>query len=68
MTISRLAKVANMDCQFNFVQIAQTPIKRHVKIRSSVTAYNPEFADYLKSRKQPDKYRNAWSSPISPLF
>ena len=61
-------KVTNMDCQFNLVQIAQTPIKRHVKIRSPVTAYNPEFVGYLKRRKQPDKYRNTWSAPVSPLF
>ena len=61
-------KIANIDSQFNLVQIAQTPIKRHVKIKSPVTAYNPEFADYLKRRKQPDKCRNAWSTPVSPLF
>jgi RNA-directed DNA polymerase len=45
-------KIANMDSQFNLVQIAGTPIKRHVKIRSSATPYNPEFAEYFYKRKQ----------------
>ncbi|MCL1127403.1 group II intron maturase-specific domain-containing protein, partial [Shewanella surugensis] len=45
-------KIANMDSQFNLVQIAGTPIKRHVKIRRSATPYNPEFADYFYKRKQ----------------
>jgi len=34
-------KIANMDCLLNLVQIAHTPIKRHVKIRSTATPYDP---------------------------
>lgn len=61
-------KIANMDCQFNLVQIARTPIKRHVKIRSNATPYNPEFAGYLEKRKQPKRCRNSWSEPVTAMF
>jgi RNA-directed DNA polymerase len=61
-------KIANMDCQFNLVQIAQTPIKRHVKIRSAATPYAPEFAEYLHKRKQVKESRNSWFEPVpTPL-
>lgn len=61
-------KIANMDCQFNLVQIAQTPIKRHVKIRSAANPYDPEFAGYLSQRKQPEACRNSWSEPVQTAF
>jgi RNA-directed DNA polymerase len=61
-------KIANMDCQFNLVQIAQTPIKRHVKIRSAVNPYDPEFAGYLSQRKQPEACRNSRSEPVQTAF
>ena len=34
-------KIANMDCHYNLVQIAKTPIKRHVKIRGAATPFAP---------------------------
>ncbi|MDC9591509.1 group II intron reverse transcriptase/maturase [Xenorhabdus sp. XENO-10] len=40
-------KIANMDCHFNLVQIAQTPIKKHVKIRSVATPFDPQYQTYL---------------------
>ena len=57
-------KIANMDCQFNLVQIAKTPIKRHVKVRSAATPYDSEFAEYLNKRKQAKVSRNTWLEPV----
>ncbi len=61
-------KITNMDCQFNLVQIAQTPIKRHVKVRSAAIPYDPDFADYLAQRKQAKVSRNTWLELISTAF
>lgn len=57
-------KIANMDCRFNLVQIAQTLIKRHVKIRSAATPYNPEHEAYLGKRKRAKEGRNSWFEPV----
>lgn len=56
-------KIANMDCQFNLVQIAQTPIIRHVKIRSAATPFDPQFQKYLAKRKPKKQSRNSWYDP-----
>lgn len=56
-------KIANMDCQFNLAQIAQTPIKRHVKIRSAATPFDPQFQEYLVKRKPKKQSRNSWFDP-----
>lgn len=57
-------KIANMDCHFNLVQIAQTPIKRHVKIRSAAIPYDPEYEAYLSKRKRAKEGRNSWFDPV----
>ena len=57
-------KIANMDCRFNLVQIAQTLIQRHVKIRSAATPYDPEYAAYLGTRKRAKEGRNSWFEPV----
>jgi len=57
-------KIANMDCYFNLVQIAQTPIKRHVKIMSKATPYDPCYETYLKERKPKKQGRNSWFDPV----
>ncbi|SQH76194.1 RNA-directed DNA polymerase [Shewanella benthica] len=56
-------KIANMDCHFNLVQIAQTPIKRHVKIRSAATPFDPQYLAYLVKRKPKKQSRNSWFEP-----
>ena len=58
-------KIANMDCLFNLVQIAYTPIKRHVKIRSAATPYDPQYEAYLNKRKHGKEGRNTWFNPVS---
>jgi RNA-directed DNA polymerase len=57
-------KIADMDCAFNLVQISRTPIKRHVKIRNAATPFHPEFADYLRKRKQTKESRKSWFEPV----
>lgn len=57
-------KIANMDCQFNLVQIDHTPIKRHVKIRSAATPYDPQFEAYLTKRKLEKEGRHTWINPV----
>jgi RNA-directed DNA polymerase len=57
-------KIVNMDCRFNLVQIAQTLIKRHVKIRSASTPYDPEYEAYLSKRKRAKEGRNSWFEPV----
>ena len=57
-------KIANMDCHFNLVQIAQTPIKRHVKIMNKATPYDPIYEAYLKERKPKKLGRNSWFDPV----
>lgn len=57
-------KIANMDCHFNLVQIAQIPIKRHVKIMSKATPYDPFYEPYLKERKPKKQGRNTWFDPV----
>jgi RNA-directed DNA polymerase len=57
-------KIANMDCQFNLVQIDRTPIKRHVKIRNASSPYDPQFAAYLSKRKLEKESRNTWLNPV----
>ncbi|WED21555.1 group II intron reverse transcriptase/maturase [Vibrio sp. JC009] len=57
-------KIANMDCQFNLVQIAHTPIKRHVKIKSAATPYDPQFDAYLAKRKREKVGRHTWFNPV----
>ncbi len=57
-------KILEMDCQYNLVQIALIPIKRHVKIKSMATPYDPEFTDYLSKRAQSKGSRNTWSEPV----
>ncbi|AZG34006.1 group II intron reverse transcriptase/maturase [Shewanella psychromarinicola] len=57
-------KIANMDCHFNLVQIAQTPIKRHVKIRSASTPFDPQYLAYLVKRKPKKQSRNSWLDPV----
>ena len=57
-------KIANMDCYFNLVQIAQTPIKRHVKIMNKATPYDPIYEAYLKERKPKKLGRNSWFDPV----
>ena len=61
-------KIADLDCAFNLVQIAHTPIKRHVKIRSAATPYNPEYEAYLSKRKLGKGGRNSWFNPVSPAL
>lgn len=56
-------KLANMDCHFNLVQIAKTPIKRHVKIMSKATPYDPFYKPFLKERKVKKQGRNSWFEP-----
>lgn len=56
-------KIANMDCHFNLVQIAKTPIKRHVKIMSKATPYDPFYEPFLKERKVKKQGRNSWFEP-----
>ncbi|MEZ8193228.1 group II intron reverse transcriptase/maturase [Vibrio sp. F13] len=56
-------KIANMDCHFNLVQIAKTPIKRHVKIMSKATPYDPFYEPFLKERKAKKLGRNSWFEP-----
>jgi RNA-directed DNA polymerase len=53
-----------MDCPLNLIQIAQTPIKRHVKIRSAATPYDPQYAAYLNERKWVKEGRNTWIAPV----
>ena len=53
-----------MDCRFNLVQIDQTLIKRHVKIRNAATPYDPEYATYLSKRKRAKEGRNSWFEPV----
>ncbi|ALR95368.1 group II intron reverse transcriptase/maturase [Vibrio alginolyticus] len=53
-------KIANLDCQVNLVQIAQTPIRRHVKIRGKATPYDPAYVSYFKMRSQNKRGRNSW--------
>ena len=60
--------IADLDCAFNLVQIAHTPIKRHVKIRSAATPYNPEYEAYLSKRKLGKGGRNSWFNPVSPAL
>ena len=57
-------KTANMDCPLNLIQIAQTPIRRHVKIRSAATPYDPQYAAYLNERKRVKEGRNTWFDPV----
>ncbi len=57
-------KIANMDCLFNLVQIAHTPIKRHVKIRGAATPYDPQYEAYLSKRKLGKECRNTWFNPV----
>jgi len=57
-------KIANMDCLFNLVQIAYTSIKRHVKIRSAATPYDPQYETYLNKRKHGKEGRNTWLNPV----
>jgi len=57
-------KIANMDCLFNLVQIAHTPIKRHVKIRSAAIPYDPQYEPYLSKRKLGKECRNTWFKPV----
>lgn len=57
-------KVADMDCQFNLVQIAHTPIVRHVKIRSAATPYDPQFSEYFRKLRREKGSRNSWLEPV----
>ncbi|CBJ80600.1 reverse transcriptase-like protein (fragment) [Xenorhabdus bovienii SS-2004] len=56
-------KIANMDGHFNLVQIAQTPIKRHVKIRSVATLFDPQYQTYLAKSKSKKESRHSWHDP-----
>nr|WP_237737529.1 group II intron reverse transcriptase/maturase [Proteus mirabilis] len=56
-------KIANMDCHYNLIQIAKTPIKRHVKIRSAATPFDPLYQDYLAKRKPKKEGRHSWFDP-----
>ena len=56
-------KIANMDCHYNLIQIAKTPIKRHVKIRSAATPFDPLYQDYLAKRKPKKESRHSWFDP-----
>ncbi|WP_339354661.1 hypothetical protein [Xenorhabdus indica] len=56
-------KIANMDCHFNLVQIAQTLIKRHVKIRSVATPFDPQYQTYLVKRKSKKESHHSWYDP-----
>jgi RNA-directed DNA polymerase len=53
-----------MDCPLSLIQIAQTPIKRHVKIRSEATPYDPQYQSYLAERKPKKESRNSWFDPV----
>lgn len=57
-------KIANMDCHYNLVQIAITPIKRHVKIRSEATPFDPQYQDYLAKRRLKKESRYSWFEPV----
>jgi RNA-directed DNA polymerase len=57
-------KIANMDCLFNLIRIAHTPIKRHVKIRSAAIPYDPQYKAYLCERKLGKECRNTWFNPV----
>ncbi|MCC4851902.1 MULTISPECIES: group II intron reverse transcriptase/maturase [Vibrio] len=58
-------KIMNMDCHFNLFQIAKVPIERHVKIRSAVTPFDPQYQEYLAKRKPKRLARNSWNEPAS---
>lgn len=46
-------------------QLAQIPIRRHIKIRSEATPYDPVYADYWQSRKENQgRSRNSWYATI----
>ena len=57
-------KIANMDCLYNLTQIAKTPIKRHVKIRSAATPFDPQHQDFLAKRKPKKERRHSWFDPV----
>ena len=61
-------KIADVVCAFNLVQIAKTPIRRHIKIRAEATPYNPEHIVYLQRRKLNKKSRNSWFEPFMPAL
>ena len=61
-------KIAGMDCAFNLVEIAKTPIERHVKIRGAATPYDPEHTAYLQRRKLNRQSRNSWFEPVMPAM
>ncbi|RWX55126.1 maturase, partial [Photobacterium chitinilyticum] len=41
----------------------KTPIKRHVKIMSKATPYDPFYEPFLKERKVKKQGRNSWFEP-----
>jgi RNA-directed DNA polymerase len=43
----------------DLLQAAETPIKRHVKIKAEATPYNPVFTEYFQARKQSRNMRYA---------
>jgi RNA-directed DNA polymerase len=49
---------------------SRIPIKRHVKIRSEATPYDPDYIDYLVNRKQDrnDKLYHYWQVSALSLF
>lgn len=49
---------------FNLIYAGQTPIKRHIKIRSVATPYNPEYIAYLKKRKFNKASENTSSASV----
>ncbi len=57
-------KIADMDCAMYLEEIAYIPIKRHRKIKSDATPYDPEYEAYLNERKLSKGSRNSWFTPI----
>ena len=45
--------------QLFLYKASKTPIRRHIKIRSNATPYNPEFKDYFEQRNNISKIRKS---------
>ncbi len=48
-------KVVDMKCKDAYLDLysaAQTPIRRHVKIKSMATPYDPQFKEYFIERER----------------
>lgn len=46
-------------------QIGQVPIKRHVKIMSQATPFDPFWEGFLNERKVKNTGRNSWFDPVA---